>query len=222
MKAENLIVNVLGDSITEGSAASKPENCFVGLLKNKYGFKKVNGFGVGGTRIARKRVPSAVAKYDECFLDRFEKMGDADIVIVFGGTNDWGHGDCLLGNTDDEDEYIFCGAVNSLINKLQARYPNSYVFFITPLHRKNDENVFGEGRKTVQSAPLSAYVDALRSVLEKRGIPYLDLFNDADMCDPSTLFEKILFRDGVHPCDYGHSLIAEKIVKFLAKNNILE
>lgn len=222
MKKENLVINVLGDSITVGAKASEHEKCFVRLLQNKYGFKEVNGYGVGGSRIARQRVPSLVAAYDRCFLDRFEEMGDADIIIVFGGTNDWGHGDAHIGNKEDKDEYTFCGAVNSLIEKLDRKYKDKFVFFITPLHRKDDESLFGEGQKKEGEAPLATYVDNLLYLLRKNEIPVLDLFHDKEFAPDKNFFDTVISPDGVHPTDCGHLKIAQSIVEFLTKNKVID
>ena len=32
---------------------------------------------------------------------------DADVVVVFGGTNDFGHGDAKLGTFESRDPYTF-------------------------------------------------------------------------------------------------------------------
>ena len=50
---------------------------------------------------------------------------DVDAVVVFGGTNDYGHGDAKFGNIDDECVNTYCGAINSLITKLKKDFANS-------------------------------------------------------------------------------------------------
>ena len=46
-----LKINFLGDSITEGCMASKPENGYVSLI-GKMLNAEVRNYGIGGTRIA--------------------------------------------------------------------------------------------------------------------------------------------------------------------------
>lgn len=82
----------LGDSITYGGCATKPEYIYTYRVGKALGCD-VDAYGVIGTRLARQTVPSATPSFDEDFLTRAEKMGDADFVFVFGGTNDYGHGD---------------------------------------------------------------------------------------------------------------------------------
>ena len=44
------------------------------------------------------------------------------MVFVFGGTNDYGHGDAEIGTTEDNSPYTFCGGLNNLFAKLSAIY----------------------------------------------------------------------------------------------------
>ena len=54
-------------------------------------------YGIGGTRIARQSKQSAEERWDKDFCSRVATMQDeADAVVVFGGTNDYGHGDTPL------------------------------------------------------------------------------------------------------------------------------
>ena len=50
---------------------------------------------------------------------RFTEMDErADAVVVFGGTNDFGHGDAPLGKPSDRDPSTFYGACHYLMNGL--------------------------------------------------------------------------------------------------------
>ena len=123
----------LGDSITQGAGASCPEERYVDVVGELLACEALN-FGVGGTRIARQTTPSQESIYDEDFLKRSEGMPlDADMVFVFGGTNDYGHGDAEMGNMDSKDVYTFCGAVNVLIETLSKKYGKENLCFILPL-----------------------------------------------------------------------------------------
>ena len=127
---------------------------------------------------------------------------DADVVVIFGGTNDYGHGDSSFGNVDSEDEnvYTFCGAVNSLISALKRDFPKAELVFMTPLHRKDEDEPRRAG-----GAPLAEYAHALRVICARRGVKVIDLFamNPLDAADPE------LIPDGVHPSDAGHAVLAQ-------------
>ena len=156
-------INFLGDSITAGALASCPEKRYYNVLKEKYGLKEVIGYGISGTRIAKQKIPSSYSKFDEYFSLRVETMtSDADIVVVFGGTNDFGHGDALLGNNLDRTSDTFYGACHELFEKLINKYPESVIVVMTPLHRLGETNLKGDGSKKEDIAPLSKYVEIIK------------------------------------------------------------
>ena len=130
-----MVIGFIGDSITFGVGASKPEYCYVNRVKQALGCEVVN-YGISGTRIARQTRISENHQWDMDFNLRLGFVDSRlDKLFVFGGTNDFGHGDAPFGNLDSDDIYTFCGAVNSLINKLERDFPNSRLIFMTPLHR---------------------------------------------------------------------------------------
>jgi lysophospholipase L1-like esterase len=119
MELKNKVVCFLGDSITEGAGASSPDKCLVSLFTKAHPEAKVYNFGIGGTRIAKQITPSVNSRWDKYFAGRIKDMPKvADLIFVFGGTNDYGHGDAPFGEFGDTDEYTFSGAVYSLMKKL--------------------------------------------------------------------------------------------------------
>ena len=207
-------INFLGDSITQGAGASCVATQYVSLVGEMLGCVARN-YGEGGTRIAKQTVPSELAIFDRDFLMRSELMEkDADMVFVFGGTNDYGHGDAELGDIDSMDEYTFCGAVNSLIAKLSAIYGKEKLHFILPLHRYNEDNLYGEGNKKKAGAPLSTYVALLKEMLQKQGIPTLNFEKEFPIPAVNDGTDGLTV-DGLHPNDTGHRLLAEKICEYI-------
>lgn len=205
-------INFLGDSITEGAGASDLAHSYPHLV-SAYFHAQENNFGVGGSRIAPQRTPSAEPRWDEYFMLRAVKMPkDADFTFVFGGTNDFGHGDAPLGQPGDRGEDTFCGALGQLCDYLEENFPKDKLCFILPLHRENEENVFGDGQKEVAGGALSRYVDAIVEILGARGIEWLDL---RALIPFSSLKE--LTTDGLHPNDAGHQLLADALCNYLEK-----
>lgn len=198
----------LGDSITAGAGAGTVGNMYTAQIEKLTGAEVLN-YGVGGTRIARQTKPSADPSFDKDFLQRAQTMEkEADLVFVFGGTNDYGHGDAPIGAITDETPYTFCGALNSLIDYLSGVYGVEKLWFILPVHRKNEDNPHGEfGCKKIAAGSLSDYINAEISVLDNRGVGYLDL---RDVIPADKLDE--LTADGVHPDATGHKLLAEAII----------
>lgn len=210
MKLEGLTINFLGDSITEGHGTTGLDKVFHQIIKEKYHMKHAYNYGIGGTRIARQILPGQVnTRWDLYFELRAEIMDrNADAVVVFGGTNDYGHGDAPFGTLDSEDPYTFCGAVSSLIRKLKKDFPDKRIIFMTPIHRLNETDPSYPDSKT-----LSDYVDAMRAICENHKVDIIDLFK----INPLNPADKELVPDGLHPSDKGHSIMAEVIADELLK-----
>ncbi len=204
----------LGDSITEGCGTSSLEHTFWNVLGQKTG-AQVFGYGIGGTRIAPQRVPSD-PRADQDFISRVDGMiPDADVVVVFGGTNDFGHGDAPFGTRGDQTSETFCGALHVLFIKLYERYPAAQLVVMTPTHRLSETdsvmNEFGVRR----SGNLRAYVQAIRDAAEDFAVPVLDLFRVSGIQPSVPALREAYMPDGLHPNDAGHAKIADKLIGFL-------
>ena len=109
----------IGDSITEGVGASSTETCYVSRVGQILGCTVLN-YGIAATRIARQTTISAKHIADMDFNLRLDMVDlTADRVFVFGGTNDYGHGDAKIGNAEDTDCHTFHGAVKTLLPVLK-------------------------------------------------------------------------------------------------------
>ena len=107
MKLNGATVNFLGDSITEGVGASCECNRYTDVLAREFGLLRANNYGVSGSRIARQTVMTD-EPHDRDFCMRMSEMDEnADAVVVFGGTNDYGHGDAPLGVPSDRTPFTF-------------------------------------------------------------------------------------------------------------------
>ena len=213
MELRNKKIAFLGDSITEGVGASAPDNKYVSVF-SKITDTNVLNYGISGTRFAPQRKASVNERFDMDFISRVPEMDeDADAVVVFGGTNDFGHGDAPFGSLSDTEASTFCGACDYLMRILIEKYPSKPIVFMTPLHRFTEEatiNEIGIERKT-----LIEYVNVIRKKAEKYSIPVLDLFAASGMQPNIEVQNKLYFTDGLHPNDEGHRKIAEKLKKFM-------
>ncbi len=101
MELKGLKIVFLGDSITQGVGADKTENRYTDVFQRLSG-ATVSNHGISGTRIARQTTPYNEMFDKNDFVKRVDELDpDADIVVVFGGTNDFGHGDAPIGTFDD-------------------------------------------------------------------------------------------------------------------------
>lgn len=215
MELKDKKIAFLGDSITEGHGVANPDNFFWKIIERRTG-AHCCGYGIGGTRIALQRSPSENPKHDQNFESRVDQMiPDADIIVVFGGTNDFGHGDAPLGTCADQDAYSFYGAFRLLIEKLINRYPNAQLIVMTPLHR-DGENQLGVNEIGIRREfPLERYVDAITAICGYYSIPVLDLYRNSGLQPAVPVLKKQYMPDGLHPNDLGHMRIADRLQGFL-------
>ncbi len=219
MNLEGKVIDFLGDSITEGSGVSDvANNRYDNVIKKRCNLSAVYNYGIGGTRIAHQKTASEKPRHDLCFCGRaYDLNPEADIIVVFGGTNDYGHGDAPFGTMSDKTPDTFCGAVDFLMNLLKEAYPKKQLVFMTPARREGDEAVSKNSCKLPDAKPLKSYVDVILSKGEKFGIPVLNLYDDLKI-NPNIALEKEKYTtDGLHFNDAGQNIIAELVIEFLKK-----
>ena len=202
----------LGDSITEGCGTSGAENGFPQLLYRQYGLAAAWNHGIGGTRFARQIQPSENPITDRDFCARVSELNEeADVVVVFGGTNDYGHGDAPFGTPLDRTADTFCGACYELFSRLRERFPAAVILVVTPIHRLRDESHQGDGRQQAPRPALREYVQVIRETARAFGLPVLDLFQ-ANVLNPNDpAVQEAFVPDGLHPNDDGHRVLAQWI-----------
>ncbi len=204
-----ITIDFLGDSITAGAGASFPSSCYVSLV-NEDPHIKAKNYGIGGARLAHQTNSEGDLYEPYCFLNRIKGLGEADALYVFGGTNDYGHGDAKMGKLGDTDAFTFHGAVRTIIEEVTKKFPVSKVVFILPLPRFNEDDIHGEGLKKT-GYPLSEYRKALIEEVSAKGIRYLDFSREFPR--PTSNGNEGYFVDGLHPNDKGHALLASLLVK---------
>ena len=217
MKLEGLKINFLGDSITEGAGVANRDNIYWNRLKRDCALAEARGYGIGGTRFAKQAKPSVEPRWDRDFCTRLHEMDDdADVVVIFGGTNDFGHGDAPLGQMTDRTPDTFCGACHTLFSEAITKYPEATIVVMTPLHRGNEDNPRGDGNKPADVAPLSTYVDIIEQIAAFYSLPVLDLFAMGGLQPRVPVIQQKYCPDGLHPNDAGHAIIASRLAGFLA------
>ena len=215
MELKGKTINFLGDSITQGAGTSCNEAIYHSLIKEKYGLKEARNYGIGGTRIARQTEITSLVR-DKDFILRAGTMEPADVVVVFGGTNDFGNGQAPVGTFEDRDKRTFYGALHTLVQDLIKDYYDKTIVFITPLHRYNEDSCIGTWKPDgVEQRPLKDYVQAVRDVCEYYSVPLLDLFASGELCGNTPEWYLKYMPDGLHPNDEGHKILANKLGKFL-------
>ena len=221
MKLEGKIVDFLGDSITEGAGVKDCENNrYDNRIKSRCNLKATYNYGVGGTRIAHQRKPSEKPRYDLCFCGRaYDLYPEADLIVVYGGINDYIHGDAPFGEIGDTTPQTFCGGVEFLMSLLEALYPNAQKVFMTPARMQydtmNDELPSQREMKYSDAKAVIEYVKIIEQTGKKHNIPVLNLYERLPI-NPNIIEHKEKYTvDGLHFNDEGHKILAEALINFI-------
>lgn len=202
---ENTTIAFLGDSITYGYVTKQGGQyddpypklvCETLKAKNCYNYGKGSSTLTNGTNSYKS------------FLDRYLEMNDnIDIIGVMGGTNDFAK-NIPLGESTDNDGSTIYGALNVLAKGLKEKYPNSKIFFMSPL--PNNLTEINSKGYTVEDVR-----NAISYVASQNNFGFLDMYKlsgfENEMNSSST--------DGIHPSqELLKSKIAPIISQFIKKN----
>lgn len=192
------VANFLGDSQTD-DAGNYKSVFFYDWLKDILGLSATNNYGYSGTTIM------PIQGQTRSFLERYTSMSDdADLIVVWGGTNDYHYGHAL-GEVDDTANTTFCGALNNLCKGLIAKYPQKSILFVTPTPRGNIASAVATQKE---------YADAIIDVCAKYCIPVFDAFRKCNM----PIIEDSARRytvDGLHLNDLGHEILGKSMANFI-------
>lgn len=222
MELKDKKILFLGDSITEGVGVDSVDNTYWKVLERKTGARCV-GYGISGTRIAYQ--PDEVAALEPYFdgplphfVTRVDAMDkDADIVVVFGGTNDFGHGFAPIGSFDDRTDESYYGAMHNLCIKLIEKYPAARIVFMSPMPRfaNPDKNPLFNDIGLPRKAPFVKYVDVMLEVCGYYSIPVLDLYRTSGISPVLEIHKQMFMPDGLHPNNAGAERLADRLIGFL-------
>ncbi|MBQ7153714.1 MAG: SGNH/GDSL hydrolase family protein [Clostridia bacterium] len=219
----------LGDSITMGYGLDHVEDRFSTVFCKATGAEEFN-YGITGTLMAR----AGLSKTDgTAFIDRFAAMEEADLVVMFGATNDYFWSDTPIVPENSEDDRYFLNAVRHLCQGLKEKYPKSPIVFITPYQMRGIGNYLG-GKDALASnrhntdqcnfvgSTLADYVQVLRQICAEYHFFVLDLFRDlgADIAHSDT-DEAHFTLDGCHPNTAGHKRIADMLASLCKEHRLI-
>lgn len=221
MDIKGFKVNFLGDSITEGSGVDNQENRYDNRIARWCGLSATNVYAISGSRLAHQIHPSEKPRYDLCFCGRAYDMDEtADMVIVYGGVNDYIHGDAPFGEIGDTTPATYCGGVYFLMNFLRETYGNKPIIFMTPArmflrHEVSDLVVSTHAKKLPGGKPLIDYVEVIIKTAKQFGIHVLNLYTDLGIDPHIPEHFEAYTMDGLHFNDVGHEKLATLLKNFI-------
>ncbi len=198
----------VGDSITAGVGTTK---LYYQFLEEALDFSSVTAMGVGGSCFS---AASDYGQKNQPLINRYQSIPTADLIVIFMGTNDYGH-ETPLGTLSDTGDGTFYGALNTIIPALVQKHTSSKIVFVTSLHR------YGLGTSGILGtaftydhipngvgATLGDYVNALKTVCANNGVAVIDLYTECTLDPTDAEVRATYMPDGLHPNAAGHEVIA--------------
>ena len=201
-----------GDSINDSAHLANSSEACPNVVGSILGCN-VRNKAVSGSTLARHSDEKYSSKrcIAEDVLRLCESSGRYHIISVAGGVNDHGIG-CPLGTIDDDTTETVYGSLNIIAKALTERFPDAFIFFVTPMKFKNYEF------ENYQGYYLSDVADAVKAVAEKYNLPVLDLFNTSQFETASSGMNHPEC-DGQHPIkEFIADYMAPQTAKFIQDN----
>ena len=198
--------NAIGDSITYGrdyKTGGQLQDTYIEVVAEILGLQSTNNLGKGSSTIA---VPSKDINARKPMVFRYEDISSfADIISVMGGVNDWAC-NIPLGTIESDNVETFYGGLKALFSGIKERYPNAWLFGITPMPViESPINSIG--------IDLQDYVDAFVNVCNLYNISVLNVY------ELDGIIEDLTITDGVHPSqNYVSEVFAPTIAEFIKDN----
>lgn len=210
----------IGDSITKGTGLASTEIAWSKQVASMFNMTFVN-YGIGGSELAKNKTDGS---YDPMCIRYTDMDDDADLIIVAGGTNDWGHiaGNTVAGDTEyqmgefgDSSINTFYGALDTMCRGLLTKYVGKTIFFMTPIKRYSALSTPYYVQNN-RGYTLEDYANAIKKVCGFYGIPVLDMFNECSLNPIIEAIQTAYITDGTHPNFAGHRIMARQVAGFIS------
>lgn len=162
------------------------------LVKDRYGIADdvINNSAIGACYTLDGSVSNPRFS---TYLNTTNLPSDLDIIMVFGGTNDWSQ-NRTLGNYEDaastENNIAFYPAVKGVLEYLTLNFPETQIIFLTPIQRYTTD---------AKNSAMKEYVNAIKTLCADYGIPVCDIFSNSKMHMMHETFRATYCPDGTHP-----------------------
>lgn len=202
----------LGDSITFGNGTTGESKIYTALVGDALNFDNVYNYGVSGSKIAKEDGAT------NSFLERYDDMeADLDVIVVYGGVNDFQTGDSLLGTETDAIDTTLYGNINLLMDGLQTTYPDAEIIFITNYEYDNTsfDSKIANATTSLDLADINAAIKN-RAIAKHIDLIELEEFIGLDLYADSTAKTDYL-ADNLHLNDKGHEHLANLLISYLQR-----
>ncbi|MBO4252155.1 MAG: hypothetical protein J5911_05815 [Clostridia bacterium] len=228
-KYKNKYFSILGDSISTFQGVSVPKDAVFydtdkklasgvttaddtwwGIVINALGGKLLVNNSISGSTVTGNKY----YKYESygCSDERTSRLGtdcmNPDVIIVYLGTNDWGHAIKIAYDpaSGGEKRGAFESAYQIMLEKIIKKYPTAEIWCFTPATSFCSSIGSFEFPYYCGGWHISEYCKVIRDCAEKFGCRLIELFNDKEPFDTI---------DGFHPNKDGMKKLAENVLSSL-------
>lgn len=150
-----------------------------------------------GSRVSGNGFPCASS--DERTSSLHTDNAAPDLILLYIGANDFGHGIGVKENPFFYDEDIFYDTYKEMLQKIMRNYPDSQIVCATFMKSSVKDNPEWEYPRSKTGISLEEYNEAIREIANNVGVLV------ADLEALNTPYETL---DTLHPTKKGHKTIA--------------
>ena len=206
---KNKKITCFGDSITA-------QNQWQPHVASYFGCTMINK-GVGGTTVFnngnKENIEGKTINSWMCSDDRINLIPhDTDVILVFGGHNDWAYNNLKMGILGDGKliDSTFKSAYSLMLKKLVIKFPNARIITMTPVGgRTETEKGNSDKQYYIRELCMTDFANAVKEVSSYYGIPCIDINAESGI---STLNHDTYIADVIHPNSEGGKLIANAVI----------
>lgn len=212
-RLEGKKVHLFGDGVCFGLGSTDiPSKSWPALLSSRYGVS-INNHALGDATFGHYE-DEVLAERSVIQQIETARVDDADIAILWAGSNDYRTVLSVIGDNDSDNDRSFKGSINLCIKKLLEKKPDIKILLVTPLFRArlNADDIRNSDDTLVGGRTLKDFSKAMIEISEYNHIPCLDLHSTSMI---NKMNFTVYLKDRLYLNDTGHDLIADKIFKAL-------
>ena len=210
------LVVYYGDSICDKSSHDYPEKLktkffsYAGRITEMYGTRDFNR-GKSGASLSTVRQGNFIISQT-----RADQRRKVDMIVIEGGVNDaWDSApvgevsDMTAENFDKSklDKSTMAGGLEELLWTLKTNHPEAVIVYMINFKLNSSIGKLNS---------MTHYVETIKELCDKWGVPYLDLYNDGWFNARFDITSKTHSTDGVHPNGPGYDMLAPVLAEFMA------
>lgn len=204
-------VVIYGDSI---STRNHGNGGYEAKLKAALNLETVYNYAIGSSGLSTTTPNSMVG-----LIKQYDKIpADADLIIIWHGTNDWYWGS-ELGHEGDTAVNTFWGGIGYVITQLRKKLPDARIVWGTPIYRWQAPNLTPHtGEAYALPNALGYTLQDYNIVLEKASQRYgFNLIELGKLTNIHKENEDRYLEDHVHPDAKGYDIISHVFASEIKK-----